>query len=207
MARLRWTNTLFLVGSISAILLYFISRIEGFPEKAMLVFFPADYFWRELQSLAGRRIFGKIVSNVAVFGLLAGAEGALIGLMLDFYQASRRLSLDRRVKYLRRSEKKMDLAFKRRVQELLRKHDPAGLVKAGQVEKAYDSEADVILGRLRKLRSVRGLRKFCRRQFRREFGPQAGEFKEYDSLAKEIWASYLRQRSGASREGPFSKGL
>lgn len=207
MVRLKWTNTLFLTGSISAILLYFFSRIDGFPKEVMVVFFPADYFWLELRDAASRGMLRKVISNVAVFGLLAGAEGALIGLMLDFYQASRRLSLNRRVKYLRRSAGKMDLAFKRCVQELLTKHDPAGLVKAGQVEDAYGSEADVILVKLRRLRSGRGLGKFCRQHFRREFGSQVKKFKEYDCLAKEIWASYLRHRSEAKREGPFTKGM
>ncbi len=208
MRRFRWTTVLFLVGGISAILLHFINKhVEGFPEEVMLVFRPADYLWHELQNEAGRGILRKIIGNIAVFGMLAAAQGALIGLILDLYQSSRRLSLDQRVKHLRRGTDKMDLAFKRRVLEILTKYDPAGLIKLGSAQDAYTSQADMILARLNKLRSPQSLRKFCRQQFRRTLGRHAGKFKEYDSLAKEIWTAYRRQLSFDRREGPVSKGL
>lgn len=207
MTRFRWTTALFLVGGISAILLHFISKVEGFPEEVMYVFLPADYLWNELQNEVRGGVLGKIISNVAVFGILAAAQGALIGLILDLYQSSRRLSLDQRVKHLRRGTDKMDLALRRRVLEILTKYDPAGLIKLGSAQDAYTSQADMILARLNKLRSPQSLRKFCRQQFRRELGRHAGKFKEYDSLAKEIWTAYRRQLSFARREGPVSKGL
>ncbi|MCK4850640.1 MAG: hypothetical protein KAT11_04770, partial [Phycisphaerae bacterium] len=80
MTRLRWTTALFLVGGISAILLHFISKVEGFPKEVMLVFRPADYVRQELQSEVGGGILGKIIGNVAFFGMLAAVQGALIGL-------------------------------------------------------------------------------------------------------------------------------
>ncbi len=207
MRRFRWTTVLFLVGGISAILLHFISRIEGFPEKVMYVFRPADYLWHELQNEAGRGILRKIIGNIAFFGMLAAAQGALIGLILDLYKASRRLALDQRVKHLRRGTDKIDLALRRRVLEILTKYDPAGLIKLGSAQDAYTSQVDMILARLNKLRSPQSLRKFCRQRFRRELGRHAGKFKEYDSLAKEIWTAYRRQQSFDRREEPVSKGL
>jgi len=208
MTRLRWTTALFLVGGISAILLYFISEVKGFPQEVMLVFFPANYVWDELQKEASGGILGKIISNVAVFGLLAGAEGALLGLLLDFRTAGQRATLNLRVKRLRRGTDKMDLAFKRRVLEILTKHDPAGLIKAGSDNKAYTPQADMILRRLAKFGSSRKLREFCRQSFRREFGRRiAGKFKKYNSLAEQIWLAYHRQLSPAGHEAPVSKGL
>ncbi len=207
MIRFRWTTVLFLVGGISAILLHFISRVDGFPEEVMYVFLPADYLWNDLQGEVGRGILRKIIGNPAVFGMLAAAQGALIGLILDLYQSSRRLSLDQRVKHLRRGTDKIDLAVRRRVLEILTKYDPAGLIKLGSAQDAYTSQADMILARLNKLRSPQSLRKFCRQQFRRELGRHAGKFKEYDSLAKEIWTAYQRQLSFDRHDGPVSKGL
>ncbi|MCK4850391.1 MAG: hypothetical protein KAT11_03515 [Phycisphaerae bacterium] len=207
MTRFRWTTALFLVGGISAILLHFISKVEGFPEEVMYVFLPADYLWRELQNEAGRGILRKIIGNVAFFGMLAAAQGALIGLILDLYKSSQRLALDQRVKHLRRGTDKIDLALRRRVLEILTKYDPAGLIKLGSAKDAYTSQADMILARMNKLRSPQSLRKFCRQRFRRELGRQAGKFKEYDSLAKEIWTAYRQQLSLGKREAPVSKGL
>ena len=208
MTRLRWTTALFLVGAISAILLFFFSRIEGFPEEVMYIYFPADYFWRELQNEAGKGILGKIIGNVAVFGLLAGAEGALIGLLLDLRTAGGQDILNRRVRHLRRGTEKMDLALQRRVQEILTKHDPAGLIKRGEEKGAYASQTKMILKRLTKLGNARKLRKFCRQQFRRQFGWRAtAGFKEYDSLAEQIWLAYSRQQSPDRQELPVSKGL
>ncbi len=207
MTRLRWTTALFLVGGISAILLHFISKVEGFPKEVMLVFRPADYVRQELQSEVGGGILGKIIGNVAFFGMLAAVQGALIGLILDLYKSSQRLALDQRVKHLRRGTDKIDLALRRRVLEILTKYDPAGLIKLGSAKDAYTSQADMILARMNKLRSPQSLRKFCRQRFRRELGRQAGKFKEYDSLAKEIWTAYRQQLSLGKREAPVSKGL
>jgi len=209
MTRLRWTTALFLVGGISAVLLYFINKhVEGFPQEVMLVYFPANYVWDELQKEASGGILGKIISNVAVFGLLAGAEGALLGLLLDLRSAGQRVTLNVRVKRLRRGTNKMDLAFKRRVLEILTKHDPAGLIKAGSDNEAYTGQAEMILRKLAKFRSSRKLREFCRQSFRREFGRRvAGEFKKYNSLAEQIWLAYHRQLSPAGRDAPVSKGL
>ena len=102
----------------------------------------------------------------------------------------------------------MDRAFHRRVLEILAKHDPAGLIKGGQTKYAYASEAEMILSKLHKLRSARGLEKFCQQRFRQQFGRRATSgFKEYGSLAEDIWLAYSRQISVASGERPVSKGL
>ena len=209
MIRFRWMSVLFLVGGISAILLHFINKhVEGFPEEVMLVFLPADYFWHELQGEAGRGMLNKLVGNVAVFGILAGLEGALVGVILDLYSFSRQSALNRRVKYLRGGTDKMDLAFQRRVLEILTRHDPGGLIKRGAAKDSYASEAEMILKRLTKLGSPRGLRKFCRQRFRAKFGWRvAGNFKEYDSLAAQIWSAYGRQQSLDRQELSVSKGL
>ncbi len=208
MTRLRWTTVLFLVGGISAILLHFISKVEGFPQEVMYVFLPADYVWDELKKEAGGGILGKIIGNVAVFGLLAGAQGALLGLLLDFRTAGQRATLNLRVKRLRRSTDTMDLAFKRRVLEILTKYDPAGLIKLGSDNDAYTPQADIILRKITKLGSARKLRKFCQQSFHREFGGRvAGKFKKYNSLSEQIWLAYRRQLSPTGQAPPTSEGL
>ena len=51
MRRFQWTTVLFLVGGVSAILLYFVDEnVRGFPEEVMYIFVPADYIWNELQT-------------------------------------------------------------------------------------------------------------------------------------------------------------
>ena len=210
MLRLRWTTVLFIVGAISSILLYFACGIRGFPEEVMYIYFPADYFWHELQNEArdGILILRKIISNVAVFGLLAGVQGALIGLIMDLRTAGGKSILDHRVRHLRRGTEKIDVAFQRRVQEILTKHDPGGLIKRGEEKDAYATQTTMILKRITKLGSARSLRKFCHQQFRHQFGFRAAHsFKEYDSLASQIWTAYGRQQSPDRQELPVSKGL
>ena len=208
MRRFQWTTVLFLFGGVSAILLFFVDEnVRGFPEEVMYIFVLAKYVWQELQYEIRGGLLGKLVSNVAVFGVLAAAQGALVGLILDLYRSSRRVSLDQRVRNLRRSASKMDLAFKRRVQEILVKHDPAGLIKLGADENAYTSQTNMILAKITKLRSPQSLQKFCQRGFSSQLGRQAGKFKGYDSLAEEIWAAYLRQQSLDRGDGPVRQGL
>lgn len=208
MRRYRWTSILFIVGGVSAILLYLIKTgVRNFPEELMYPFFPADYIWNELQGEIRGGFFGKLISNVLVFGILAAAQGALTGLILDLYQRSRGASLDHRVKYLRRSAGKPDLAFQRSVLGILARYDPAGLIKLGLEQDAYTAQADMILTRINKLNGAHSLRKFCKREFRSKLGRRAGKFKQYDSLAKEIWAAYGRQQSPERRSGPTGQGL
>ncbi len=208
MRRFRWTTALFIVGGISAILLYIVKEnVRSFPEEVMHIFVLANYIWLELQKEAGRGVLRKIISNVAVFGVLAAAQGALIGLILDLYQSSRRATLNMRVKHLRRDTKTMDLAFQRRVQEILSKYDPAGLIKLGSEQDAYTSQATMILAKINKLRSPQSLRKFCRQKFKIQLGRHAGKFKQYDSLAKDIWTAYRRQLSLDKQDGPLNQGL
>ena len=207
MRHFRWTTVLFMVAGISAILLHFISRTQGFPQEVMYVFIPADYVWKELQNEVGKGILGNIISNVAVFGVLASVQGALIGLILDLYQNSRRVSLGQRVRNLRRDAKTMDLAFKRRVQEILTKYDPASLIKRGSEQDAYTSQTAMILARINKLRNPQSLRKFCQREFRKQLGRHASKFRGYDSLAEEIWTAYRQQLSLDRHQGPIRQGL
>ncbi len=208
MRRFRWTTALFIVGGISAILLYLVKEnVKNFPEEVMYIFVLANYIWQELQNEIRGGFLGKLISNVAVFGVLAAAQGALIGLILDLYQSSQRASLNVRVKHLRRDTKTMDLAFRRRVQEILAKYDPASLIKLGSDQDAYTSQATMILAKINKLRSSQSLRKFCRREFRNQLGRQAGKFKQYDSLAKDIWTAYRQQLALNKQAGPIRQGL
>ncbi len=208
MRRYRWTNLLFIFGGVSSILLYLIQEnARSFPEEIMYIFLPADYLWNELQSEISGGFLGKVISNVAVFGILAAAQGALTGLILDLYNSSRSASLDHRVKYLRRSAEKMDIAFKRRVIEILTSYDPANLLKLGAEQDAYTAQADTILNKINHLQNHQSLRKFCKKEFKLQLGRHAGKFKQYDALAKEIWTTYLRQKSLKRQEGPIGQGL
>ena len=131
MKRFQWTTALFLVCGISAVLLHFVRDVQGFPREVMYFFVLADYIWHELQREVSRGIARTIISNVAVFGILAAAQGALIGLILDLYRSSRRASLKERISRLGYNAQKTNLAFKRRVQEIVTRYDPAGLIKLG----------------------------------------------------------------------------
>jgi len=208
MFRYRWTGTLLLVGGISAILLCFISKVHGFPKDAMLVFWPANYVWHELQGEIQHYLLKRLVGNVAVFAVLAAAEGALAGMVLDFLIAARRVSLDLRVRRMRRDAQHRDPACKRRILEILTKYDPAGLAQSNAGQPAYHTQANAIMNNMSKLRGVKEVQRFCRQQLRRQFGSEAlGKFDGYDPLATEIWQTYQRQQSTDRRPTPVSKGL
>lgn len=207
MKRFQWTTALFLVCGISAVLLHFVRDVQGFPREVMYFFVLADYIWHELQREVSRGIARTIISNVAVFGILAAAQGALIGLILDLYRSSRRASLKERISRLGYNAQKTNLAFKRRVQEIVTRYDPAGLIKLGLEQDAYAAQTDMILAKINKLRSPGKLEKFCRRVFGKQLGRSAGKFKKYDSLANEIWTAYLQQQRPERRDAPVRQGL
>ena len=203
MKKYRWTGVLFLIGAISAIILYFMSKLEDFPQQVMLVFWPAQYAWDELRGEFNVRIIRAIVGNVSVFGILAGLEGALAGLILDSYVASRRAALNWRLGRLPPRRAPLDLAMKRRVQEILAKYNPAGLSKEDTSGGGYAAQTKVIMAKLGKLGSPRKLSSFCRQEFPRQLGRKNTKaFKEYGPLAREIWKAYLRGQSEERRTPP-----
>jgi len=204
----RWISTLAIAGIIGAIAMNFLSQLRGFPQEAMLVFWPAEYVWGELQNAVGRGLIKTIVSNVAVFGLLGGVEGAIIGILMDSYTDFRRAALRRRVKYLPYSKDPIDLAFRKRVLEVLVKYDPAHLIESGSEEESYRPEAEIILANLKNLGSTKNLQKFCQRRFQQHFGRDTVRtFDKYESLAGDIWGDYQRLLSAPRRTPPSSEGM
>lgn len=208
MLRARWTVIMLLVGGISAVLLNYFRQIPGFPQDVMLVFWPAEYVWNELKIEAYGNVLRPLAENVAVFAVLASLQGALVGFLLDTFVASRRGSLDARVRGLRHTKDRMDPGFRRRVLAILGKYDPAGLAESEAGRAVYEPQMDTILVRLRKMRGASDVQKFCRQQFRRDFGGRALRgFGEYDSMAKEIWNAYRKQRSAGRGTAPARRGL
>ena len=205
----RWISTLAIAGIIGAIVMNILSqRIRGFPQEAMLVFWPAEYVWGELKTEVGKGLLRTIVSNVAIFGLLGGVEGAIIGILIDLYTNFRQAALKRRVEYLPYSKDPINPAFRRRVLEVLVKYDPANLIESGSDEESYRPEAEIILTKLKNLGSAKNLQKFCQRQFRRHFGRDAVRtFDKYESLADNIWSDYEQLKASPRRPPPTSEGL
>ena len=202
-----WMGTLVVIGAIGAVALHFLSGVRGFPEEVMLIFWPAEYVWTELQNAVGRGWIRGITSNVAFLGLLGGAEGGIVGVLVDLYFDYRRAVLRQKVKYLPYSKDLMDLAFRRRVQAIMAKYDPADLINSGS-EEDYRPETELILSNLKKLGSARELHKFCRRSFQQHFSRDtARSFTEYESLADDIWADYQKLLSSPRRQPPVSTGM
>lgn len=203
-----WMGALVVIGAIGAVVLHLLSgNIRGFPDEVMLIFWPAEYVWTELQNAVGRGWIRKIVSNVAFLGLLGGAEGGILGVFVDLYFESRRAMLRRKVKYLPYSKDTIDLAFRRKVQEIMTKYDPGDLINSGS-EEDYRPETELILANLKKLGSARELHKFCRRSFQQHFSRDtARAFGEYKSLANDIWGEYQKLLSSPRRQPPISTGM
>ena len=174
----------------------------------MLVFWPAEYVWTELKNEAAGNILKPLANNVAVFACLASLEGALVGFLLDCFVASRRVSLDEKVRGLRHKKDRMEPGFRRRVLAILGKYDPAGVAKSDSGREVYGPQMDTILVKLRKMRGASDVQKLCRQQFRKDFGWRAVRgFDEYNSMAKEIWNAYRKQRSSGQRTSPVRRGL
>lgn len=197
-----------IIFAMAAIVVHFLSGIKGFPDEVMLILWPAEYVWLHLQAEVGSGFIKTILSNVAVFGLLGGVQGGIVGILVDFYKIYRRAALRRRVEYLPYSKDTMDLAFRRRVLEVLVKYDPAGLISSGSTGESYRPEAELILANLKNQDSAKDLQRFCRRHFKRHFSREtAHAFGKYDSLAGDIWTEYQRLRSSPRRLPPTSTGL
>ena len=174
----------------------------------MLVFWPADYLWQYLRIEVGKGAVRTIVSNVAVFAILAGLEGAIVGFLLDLFLRYRRLALRHRVKYLSYSKDHVDLSFRRRVLEILNKYDPASLLTIATDKDVYRPEAELILSNLKHLGSAKGLQNFCRRHFKRHFGRHAvSSFKGLQALSEDIWSGYKQVRSSPRQATPTSHGV
>ncbi|NIA07976.1 MAG: hypothetical protein GWP14_10170 [Actinobacteria bacterium] len=208
MRRYRYTLILALVAAVAAILLYVIKDTEGFPQSVMLVFWPADYVWQYLHTGIGKGVARTVIDNVAVFSILAGLEGALLGFLLDSLFAYRDAVLMRRVKFLYHDKDHIDLAFRRRVLEIIRKYDPAGLLTITTDEQVYSPEAELILANLKRLGSAKGLQKFCRQQFKHRYGRTAvSAFDKYEVLAGDIWAGYMQLHSSPRQAPPITPGV
>lgn len=208
MLRPRWTLIFLLIGGISAVFLHYFSQIRGFPDEIRLVLWPADYVWSELKADVQDIPLRPLINNVGFFAFLASIQGALTGFLLDAFVASRRAALNVKVKHLRQHKHRLDPAFRRQVLDILGKYDPAGLVKSGSGRDGYEAQRDSILGRLRKMRSSSAIQKYCRQQFRKEFGWRTvRKFSQYDSLAEDIWQAYQRQHSAERHTAPVRRGL
>ena len=207
MRKFRYTETLALVAAGAAVLLQLFKGIDGFPRQVALFFWPADYLWQYLRTEVAKGVIRTVVSNVAVFSILAALEGALLGFLLDSFLRYRRVILRRRVKYLSYSKDRVDLAFRRRVLEIVSKYDPAGLLTITTDGEIYRPEAELILGNLKHLGSAKGLQRFCRRHFKRHFGRRAvSAFDKYEDLSKDIWFGYKQLRSSPRQAPPSTPG-
>ena len=81
-----WMGTLVVIFAIGAVALCLLNdNVTGFPKEALWIFWPAQYVWIQLQHTVGKGAIGKVVSNVAVFGLLGGAEGGIVGVIVDLH--------------------------------------------------------------------------------------------------------------------------
>jgi hypothetical protein len=208
MRKFRCTVTLALVAAGAAVLLSLIRQAEWFPTQVMLIFWPADYLWQYLRTEVAKGTARTVVSNVAVFCILAALEGAIVGFLLDSFLHHRKISLRRRVKYLSYSKNHVDLAFRRRVLDIVIKYDPAGLLAITADKEVYRPETELILSNLNRLGSAKGLQKFCRRNFKRHFGRHAvAVFDKYEVLSKDIWAEYEKSQSLPRQAPPITPGV
>ena len=207
MRKYRSTITLALAAGIASVLLYFMKGVDGFPQQIMLIFWPAQYVLDLLLLEVGKGTAGVIVGNVAVFAILAAIEGALVGFILDSFAAYRVAALTRRVKVMSYSKSPVDIAFRRRVLEVLAEYDPAGLLTITTDKQAYEPAVKMILGNRKRFHSAGGLKRFCRRTFRKLFGRHAVKgFDRYDDLAADIWTGYKQSRSAPRQAPPTSPG-
>ena len=207
MRKYRYTLALALVAVGLAILFSSVRRMEGFPRELTLIFWPAEFAWQFLRNEVGKGTVRTVVSNVAVFSILAGLEGGLVGFLFDSFLHYRRVSLRHHVKYLSYSKDPVDLAFRRRVLEILCKYDPAGLLTVTTDQEVYRPEAELILSNLKHLSSAKGLQNFCRQHIQRHFGRSAARaFDSYEALARDIWSGYKQLRSSPRQVPPTSTG-
>lgn len=208
MRKFRCTETFALVAAGLAVLLQIFEQVDDFPRQIGLLFWPADFLWQYLRIEVGKGAIRTVVGNVAVFSILAALEGALLGFLLDLFLRYRRLNLRHRVKYLSYSKNPMDLAFRRRVLEIVSKYDPARLLTMTADEEVYRPEAELILGSLKHLGSAKGLQRFCQKNFKRHFGRRAvSAFDQYKALSKDIWAGYKQVRSAPRQAPPTTHGV
>ena len=83
------------------------------------------------------------------------------------------------------------------VAALLYRHDPIG-IDFGDNPGEYQPEAETIVARLHRARSVDDVRTLVHEQFVHWFGGDTAEDPDrYDSVAQELWAAW-RARSGSS---------
>ena len=208
MRKYRCTITLALAAAIAAILLYFVKDINGFPARIMVIFWPADYVWRYLCIEVGRGYIRTVLGNIGFFSILAGLQGALVGFLLDSFFIYRVSSLVRRIKGMSYSKDPLDSAFRRRVLEILVEYDPAGLLTITTDKQTYKPTSELILKNLKRFDRVKDLRKFCQKQFQRDFGREAlRDFDRYEALAADIWTGYKQVRSSPRQVPPSSHGL
>ena len=208
MRKYRYTGSFALIAIVAAVFLYFLKGTEVFPRKILVIFWPAEFVQEQLRTEVGKGNIRNLLGNVSVFSILVGIEGAIVGFLLDSFVYFRRAALRRRVKYLSYSKDPVDLAFRRRVLELISKYDPAALFTITTDEDAYRPEAELILDNLKHMLTAGGLQRFCRRNFRRHFGRRAiKSFDRYDALARDIWSEYKQLRSSPRYAPPTTHGV
>ena len=208
MRRFSWMGTLIIIGTLGAIFLRSLKGPADFPRNLTLIFWPAEFLQFHLQNAVGKGAIKTVVSNVAVFGLLGGIQGGIVGLCLDVFFDRRRAALRRRVTYLSYSKDPVDLAFRRSVLAIICKYDPAGLLTITTDKEVYRPEAELVLANLQHLGSAKGLQKFCQSKFRRHFGRgTVRALSDYKGLAEDIWTAYKKLRSSPRQIPPATMGL
>ena len=122
MRKYRYTGSFALIAIVAAVFLYFVKGAEDFPQRILVIFWPAEFIQEYLRTEVGKGNIRNLLGNVVAFSILVGIEGAIVGFLLDSFVYFRRSALRSRVKYLSYSKNPVDLAFRRRVLELISFH-------------------------------------------------------------------------------------